>query len=117
MWRTHSCVPRRHSCRRPLPHGAPASTGVRGLDAARRSACATAATAKLFLRGPLSKHLEHCCFIRVYLCSSVAIPSLHPFRRDHRLPQRDPAIVGRYLACLLYTSDAADDLLCVDLGG
>ena len=23
---------------------------------------------------------------------------LHPFRRDHRLPQRDPAIVGRYLA-------------------
>ena len=23
----------------------------------------------------------------------------------------------RYLACLLYTSDAADDLLCVDLGG
>src|SRR5450756_2948835 len=23
----------------------------------------------------------------------------------------------RYLPCLLYTSDAADDLLCVDLGG
>ena len=23
----------------------------------------------------------------------------------------------RYQACLLYTSDAADDLLCVDLGG
>ena len=22
-----------------------------------------------------------------------------------------------YYACLLYTSDAADDLLCVDLGG
>ena len=22
-----------------------------------------------------------------------------------------------YIACLLYTSDAADDLLCVDLGG
>ena len=22
-----------------------------------------------------------------------------------------------YVACLLYTSDAADDLLCVDLGG
>src|ERR1035438_490100 len=21
MWRTHSCVPRRHSCRRPLPRG------------------------------------------------------------------------------------------------
>ena len=24
---------------------------------------------------------------------------------------------GWYDACLLYTSDAADDLLCVDLGG
>ena len=24
---------------------------------------------------------------------------------------------GNILACLLYTSDAADDLLCVDLGG
>src|SRR5665213_3765711 len=24
---------------------------------------------------------------------------------------------GRVLICLLYTSDAADDLLCVDLGG
>ena len=24
---------------------------------------------------------------------------------------------GTELACLLYTSDAADDLLCVDLGG
>src|SRR5450756_2551145 len=24
---------------------------------------------------------------------------------------------GRALTCLLYTSDAADDLLCVDLGG
>ncbi|CUX44576.1 hypothetical protein BN3590_01487 [Clostridium sp. C105KSO15] len=22
-----------------------------------------------------------------------------------------------YMSCLLYTSDAADDLLCVDLGG
>ena len=25
--------------------------------------------------------------------------------------------VDKYNACLLYTSDAADDLLCVDLGG
>src|SRR5450756_3102595 len=24
---------------------------------------------------------------------------------------------GRRMSCLLYTSDAADDLLCVDLGG
>ena len=25
--------------------------------------------------------------------------------------------IEQFLACLLYTSDAADDLLCVDLGG
>ena len=28
MWRTHSCVPRRQCCRRPLPGGAEASRGV-----------------------------------------------------------------------------------------
>src|SRR5450759_423223 len=38
MWRTHSCVQRRHSCRRPLPRAQ--RRRVR-LDAARRSACAT----------------------------------------------------------------------------
>src|SRR5450756_2384706 len=26
-------------------------------------------------------------------------------------------VLGKYHPCLLYTSDAADDLLCVDLGG
>src|SRR5450756_1736988 len=29
--------------------------------------------------------------------------------------EREPAL--DFVACLLYTSDAADDLLCVDLGG
>src|SRR5450756_1504195 len=27
------------------------------------------------------------------------------------------AVADQYKSCLLYTSDAADDLLCVDLGG
>src|SRR5450756_2507969 len=31
----------------------------------------------------------------------------------HEIPQE----VGDFMICLLYTSDAADDLLCVDLGG
>ena len=34
----------------------------------------------------------------------------------HHLYGIDISIV-RYFTCLLYTSDAADDLLCVDLGG
>ena len=38
---------------------------------------------------------------------SVAVPSSHRHRRRKEHLQ----------ACLLYTSDAADDLLCVDLGG
>ena len=29
----------------------------------------------------------------------------------------DPVSNGKFCVCLLYTSDAADDLLCVDLGG
>ena len=48
MWRKHSCLPRRHSCRRSLPQ-ARRSVELR-LDAARRSACATTAAVKLFLR-------------------------------------------------------------------
>src|SRR5450756_3216892 len=36
----------------------------------------------------------------------------------HQFPYELIGVVqGRYYDCLLYTSDAADDLLCVDLGG
>ena len=41
-------------------------------------------------------------------------------RRDARVRAvRDagPVAAGRQPSCLLYTSDAADDLLCVDFGG
>src|ERR1039458_3377841 len=37
MWRTHSCVPRRHSCRRPLSHGAKASSRDSTLHAGVRA--------------------------------------------------------------------------------
>ena len=33
------------------------------------------------------------------------------------LDDSEMAVVLDYKGCLLYTSDAADDLLCVDLGG
>ena len=34
------------------------------------------------------------------------------------VPRRGASVYrGRVAACLLYTSDAADDLLCVELGG
>ena len=37
---------------------------------------------------------------------------------DHSSPAPPPIIMADEIpACLLYTSDAADDLLCVELGG
>ena len=33
------------------------------------------------------------------------------------VPVDDEVIADLYITCLLYTSDAADDLLCVALGG
>src|SRR5680860_1152495 len=47
------------------------------------------------------------------ICSlGVAISSITD-PRARSMPKPDQELVG----CLLYTSDAADDLLCVDLGG
>src|SRR5450756_2667974 len=45
----------------------------------------------------------------------VAVILYHNF-----IPELNKAagmMTGSYIGCLLYTSDAADDLLCVDLGG
>src|SRR5450756_1558590 len=50
---------------------------------------------------------------------------LHKRARTRRLLQTlyampylvSPIVIGYLWTCLLYTSDAADDLLCVDLGG
>src|SRR5450756_1817136 len=50
---------------------------------------------------------------------AAALAGLSPGQlRDAVAPLRRmlPDVVGRE-SCLLYTSDAADDLLCVDLGG
>ena len=44
--------------------------------------------------------------------------ALEAFNRAIDLEKKDAeAYLGRGMVCLLYTSDAADDLLCVDLGG
>src|SRR5450756_2447927 len=36
---------------------------------------------------------------------------------ESRYDEAVAALIDAYKSCLLYTSDAADDLLCVDLGG
>ena len=36
---------------------------------------------------------------------------------NNRLQVINQYVIGKDEGCLLYTSDAADDLLCVDLGG
>src|SRR5428012_24979 len=50
----------------------------------------------------------------VYKRQGQALSRRRRSRRDYR---RRPIAECRPRACLLYTSDAADDLLCVDLGG
>src|SRR5450756_1195120 len=49
----------------------------------------------------------------IYVADSYdPLRTVYPF-----LPTSYKEYVGMPLSCLLYTSDAADDLLCVDLGG
>ena len=50
--------------------------------------------------------------IRRYILGETKLPSVTSIL-DATKSEEDKAA----LACLLYTSDAADDLLCVDLGG
>src|SRR5450756_196862 len=54
-----------------------------------------------------------------YRRQSLLIQVLHPLLRERRPNDVTRQILhSRIIAgCLLYTSDAADDLLCVDLGG
>ena len=47
--------------------------------------------------------------------NSIVFPS--PQARQEKLLRNAPAELGLIARCLLYTSDAADELLCVDLGG
>src|SRR5450756_855771 len=44
----------------------------------------------------------------------VTVPALHRVLTDVAVAAHD---LDGLFGCLLYTSDAADDLLCVDLGG
>src|SRR5450756_1970464 len=87
-----------------------------------------------------SAALTACCFFSSSSSSSSIGPSLSMVIESIRLPGRvecntgvdsaqrqgrahGPPFCGKndrspkYGICLLYTSDAADDLLCVDLGG
>ena len=60
---------------------------------------------------------EMCIRDSIYLApeKSLAVGSFFP---DYFGPLGKTLIINdQHPACLLYTSDAADDLLCVDLGG
>ena len=50
------------------------------------------------------------------LCGASPVPYHYVYDRHAERRKREPTEIGIH-ACLLYTSDAADDLLCVDLGG
>ena len=68
----------------------------------------------LFFRGksPVTKSLPYLW----YDTPNVRFLSITDFR-DFCVEKNIRIVEEHYLGCLLYTSDAADDLLCVDLGG
>src|SRR5680860_116971 len=45
------------------------------------------------------------------------LDTLHLIEYRFQAPEATATQGGEFFSCLLYTSDAADDLLCVDLGG
>src|SRR5450756_3232360 len=62
--------------------------------------------------GPI--HMQIVVNIALRLLRMLVASGLTPnLVKDHQLTSDDAEVV----VCLLYTSDAADDLLCVDLGG
>src|SRR5450756_1016200 len=63
----------------------------------------------------LGAHIAGAARLCVALESTVISHGL-PYPQNLELALRVEEIVREQGACLLYTSDAADDLLCVDLG-
>src|SRR5450756_3189915 len=49
--------------------------------------------------------------------AEVVDPEIHATETEHDGERHEGRQRGGVQGCLLYTSDAADDLLCVDLGG
>src|SRR5450756_1465741 len=49
---------------------------------------------------------------------NITPENVRDVNRDHYVHSKGHSVEALYaVLCLLYTSDAADDLLCVDLGG
>ena len=55
-------------------------------------------------------------FYEGIVTDAVLLP-LYPADDLHGARHRLTLFLAQYWGCLLYTSDAADDLLCVDIGG
>src|SRR5450756_1809995 len=60
----------------------------------------------------LQRVLRPCLNYQLKLCAGPCAGKTDPYAYSQLVTG-----VRRFLDCLLYTSDAADDLLCVDLGG
>eukprot|EP01017_Pseudomicrothorax_dubius_P019359 TRINITY_DN2127_c0_g1_i14.p1 TRINITY_DN2127_c0_g1~~TRINITY_DN2127_c0_g1_i14.p1 ORF type:complete len:127 (+),score=32.50 TRINITY_DN2127_c0_g1_i14:110-490(+) len=71
----------------------------------------------------LSKSLKHYQFIIDFIRNKVSEKGNLSFLFNEQLKmckemcEMLPVKISKIYNCLLYTSDAADDLLCVDLGG
>src|SRR5450756_3167409 len=82
------------------------------------SACIRAVAARMFPVGSKKLDINLECAIRNSQSRSGAKKEVGKrLNVAYGFVEADMEVEARYTGCLLYTSDAADDLLCVDLGG
>ena len=71
-----------------------------------------------FLPGQsLDTYLPVILYIFVFLLASIVLRQVIARWPGHYPARRIFGMIHDYTGCLLYTSDAADDMQCVDLGG
>src|SRR5450756_2669064 len=67
---------------------------------------------------PECRQCKSCLSLKTNLCTAIRATQGNGVMPDGTSRfSCDGAPIMHYMGCLLYTSDAADDLLCVDLGG
>src|SRR5665213_3476976 len=97
-------------------------TTAKGLTSAYASMGAVIASDRIaapFLEGTNS-FIHGFTFAGHPIAAAVALANIEVFEREgiiENVRQNESGLRGMLDSCLLYTSDAADDLLCVDLGG
>src|SRR5450756_697930 len=90
------------------------STSMRTVEWPTKVAASEAAAVSVLIRAPYGEERRRLDLPRGAECTR----RVHTAREARSHPGVQPSLEDTHdRHCLLYTSDAADDLLCVDLGG